>query len=66
MTYHCCESHEAARKEIEVMPEGEDEYDWSIKVATTYHNNLDIGEVSKDNAEANEPSSRNESEFTFI
>ena len=48
------------------MPEGEDEYDWSIKVATTYHNNLDIGEVSKDNAEANEPSSRNESEFTFI
>lgn len=48
------------------MPKGEDEYDWSIKVATTYHNSLDIGEVSEDNAEANEPFSRNESEFTFI
>lgn len=48
------------------MPEDEDEYDWPISVAIKHHNGLGRETVSEDNAEASEPFSRNESEFTFV
>lgn len=48
------------------MPEDEDEYDWPISLAVKHHNGLGLETVSEDNAEASEPFSRNESEFTFI
>ena len=48
------------------MSGDEDEYDWSIDVAVKHHNNLGLGEVSENNAEAMEPFSRKESEFVFV
>jgi len=48
------------------LPEDEDEYDWSIKIAVSHHNSLGIDEVSEDDAEACEPFSRDASEFVFI
>lgn len=47
-------------------PKDEDEYDWSIDVAINYHNNKGFEKLSKDDAEACEPFSRDKSEFTFI
>jgi hypothetical protein len=52
--------------DLEPLPEGEDEYDWSIQVAVEHHNTLGLEQVSEDEASASEPFSRNESEFTFV
>lgn len=48
-------------------PEDEDEHDWSISIALKYHNSqIETPKFETDDAEAYEPFSRNESEFTFI
>jgi hypothetical protein len=47
-------------------PKDEDEYDLSIELAIAFHNNKDLSPASIVNAEAMEPFSRNESEFTFV
>ena len=51
---------------IKNKPEDEDEYDWSIDKAVEFHNREQKSSLSADDAEALEPFSRNESEFTFI
>jgi transposase-like protein len=51
---------------LESLPEGEDEYDWSIQVAVEHHNTLGLEQVSEDDVSASEPFSRNASEFTFL
>ena len=51
---------------IKNKPEDEDEYDWSIDKAVEFHNRKQKSSLSADDAEASEPFSRNESEFTFI
>lgn len=48
------------------LSEDEDEYDWAIEVALKYHNLNSSFQVSEEDAEAMEPFSRYESEFTFI
>lgn len=48
------------------LPSDEDEYDWSVEVAVAHHNSLGLEEVNEENAEATEPFSRSESEFSFI
>ena len=48
------------------MPAEEDEYDWSIAKALVFHNNQHKCSLSAEDAEALEPFSRNEDEFTFV
>ena len=48
------------------MPDGGDEWDWSIDVAVKHHNGLGLEKVSEDNADSGDPFSRYESEFTFL
>ena len=51
---------------IKNKPEEEDEYDWPIHKALEFHNREQKSSISAEDAEASEPFSRNESEFTFI
>jgi len=60
--------------DLEKLPEGEDEIDWSIEAAKKFHLSKGFPEIPDDPedfdeepfAVANEPFSREESEFTFI
>ena len=45
---------------------GENEYDWAINVALNFHNKQYRTNLKETHAEAGEPFSRNENEFTFI
>jgi len=52
---------------LEKLPDGEDEYDWSIETAIKFHNSKNLSPyVSEEDAEAGEPFSRFESEFVYI
>jgi hypothetical protein len=51
---------------INKIPEGADEYDWATEAAVTFHNNNGLSMAEVDDAEAMEPFSREEAEFTFI
>ena len=51
---------------IESMPEGEDEYDWPIEKALAKHNASGLPKATENDAEASEPFSREEDEFTFV
>lgn len=52
--------------DLAAKSEDEDEYDWAIELAVAFHNNKELPPASIDDAEAMEPFSRNESEFTFV
>lgn len=47
-------------------PDDDDEFDWSINQAVSFHNSTTGQSISEDEAEALEPFSRHASEFTFI
>lgn len=51
---------------LENKQDDEDEYDWPINVSIAFHNNKCGVNLTEDDAEAMEPFSRNETEFTFI
>jgi len=51
---------------LENLPEDSDEYDWAVDAAVKHHNAQGADMVSVDEAEACEPFSRYESEFTLI
>lgn len=56
---------------LQDKPEGEDEYDWAIERARSYHKKLKLPECPFDTEDENfsvamEPFSREEDEFTWV